>query len=251
MSTSKNITVVGATGMIGAQVVDLLTAAGHRVTAASRSSGVDAVTGDGVDTAFAHADVVVDVLNSPSLEDGPSRDFFTNSATTLLAAAQRADVGHYVLLSIVGVDKLRGRGYLEGKHSQEELVASSNLPYTIVRATQFHEFTDGIAASLIVDGQVQAPDALIQPVASAEVAAVVARVAGDTPLQGVLDLGGPEKMTFAEMARAVLAKQGKDVPINVDPEATYFGTPVEHNSLVTGEGAEIAPTRLGDWLDQR
>lgn len=244
------ITVVGATGQIGAQVVELLTTAGHAINAASRSSGVDAVSGEGVAAAFAGADAVVDVLNSPSMEPGPAVDFFTGSATTLLAEAKKAGVQNYVLLSIVGVGSIEADGYLRGKHLQEELVANSGVPYTIVRATQFHEFTEGIAGSLVVDGEVHAPDALIQPVSAAEVAGVVARVATEAPRNDVLNFGGPEKMSFADLARAIFTAQGKDLPVVVDPQATYFGVPVTQNSLVTGDGAELGTTRLAEWLDR-
>ncbi|MFB1297663.1 SDR family oxidoreductase [Mycobacterium sp. pW049] len=241
------ITVVGATGQIGAQVVELLTAAGHDVTAASRSSGVDAVSGDGVSAAFEGADAVVDVLNSPTLEPGPAVEFFTRSATTLLAEAKRAGVGHYVVLSIVGVGDIEADGYLRGKHVQEQMVVNSGVPYTIVRATQFHEFTEGIVGSLVVDGEVHAPDALIQPVSASEVAGVVARVATESPRDGVLNFGGPEKMSFADLARAVFAAQGEDMPVVVDPQATYFGVPLKRNSLVTDDGAELGTTRLAEW----
>ncbi|MEW5810461.1 MAG: SDR family oxidoreductase [Actinomycetota bacterium] len=244
------ITVVGATGQIGAKVVELLTAAGHDVNAAARSSGVDAVSGDGVAAAFQGADAVVDVLNSPTLEPGPALEFFTAAATTLLAEAKKAQIQHYVVLSIVGVDSIDADGYLRGKHLQEELVANSGVPYTVVRATQFHEFTQGIAGSLVVDGEVHAPDALIQPVAAAEVAGVVARVATEVPRNDVLDFGGPEKMSFADLARAVFAAEGKDLPVVVDPQATYFGVPVQKDSLVTGDGAELGTTRLSEWLDR-
>ena len=244
------ITVVGATGLIGTQVVELLSAAGHDVNAASRSSGVDAVSGDGVGAAFEGADVVVDVLNSPTLEPGPALAFFTAPATTLLADAKKADVRHYVVLSIVGVGSIEADGYLHGKHLQEQLVADSGVPYTIVRATQFHEFTGGITDSMIVDGEVRAPDALIQPVAAAEVAGVVARVATEAPRNDVLNFGGPEKMSFADLARAVFTAQDKDLPVTVDPQATYFGVPVQQNSLVTGDGAELGTTRLSEWLDR-
>jgi len=245
------ITVFGATGQIGAQVVDLLTAAGHDVTAASRSGGVDAITGDGVAEALEGADAVIDVLNSPSMEPGPAVDFFSQSATTLLAEATKAGVAHYVVLSIVGVGEIEADGYLRGKHLQEELIANSGIPYTIVRATQFHEFTEGIAGSLLVDGEVRAPDALIQPVAAAEVAAVITRVATEAPRGGVLNFGGPEKMSFADLARTIFIRQGKDLAVVVDPEATYFGVPVTQNSLVTGDGAELGTIRLAEWLDRR
>ena len=200
--------------------------------------------------AFEGADVVVDVLNSPTLEPGPALEFFTATATTLLAEAKKADVRHYVVLSIVGVGSIEADGYLHGKHLQEQLVADSGVPYTIVRATQFHEFTGGITDSMIVDGEVRAPDALIQPVAAAEVAGVVARVATEAPRNDVLNFGGPEKMSFADLARAVFTAQDKDLPVTVDPQATYFGVPVQQNSLVTGDGAELGTTRLSEWLDR-
>ncbi|WP_066900499.1 SDR family oxidoreductase [Mycolicibacterium houstonense] len=242
------VTVVGATGQIGAQVVELLTGTGHDVMVASRSTGVDAVSGDGVATAFDGVDAVVDVLNSPTLEPGAAEDFFATSATTLLSEAKKAGVQHYVVLSIVGVGSIEADGYLRGKHLQEQLVANSGVLYTIVRATQFHEFTESIAGSLVTEGVAHAPDALIQPVAAAEVAGVVARVATEAPRNDVLNFGGPEKMSFADLARTVFAARGKDLPVVVDPQATYFGVPVQHNSLVTGEGAVLGTTRLSDWL---
>lgn len=245
------ITVVGATGLIGAQVVKMLAAAGHDVNAASRSSGVDALTGDGVAQAVESAEVIVDVLNSPTLEPDSARDFFTTSTNTLLTAGRRAGVRHHVLLSIVGVGTLEADGYLRGKHLQEELVVSSGTPYTIVRATQFHEFTEGIVGSLLVDGTAHAPDALIQPVAAAEVAAVVGRTATETPGNTVLNFGGPEKMSFADLARTVFAAQRTEAAVVVDPQATYFGVPVHQTSLVTGDGAELGTIRLEEWLSRR
>lgn len=240
------ITIVGATGQIGSQLVPLLTAAGHHVTAASRDSGVDAAIGSGLDAALGDADAVIDVLNSPTTEDDAALAFFTATSSNLTMAAKKAGVGHYVLLSIVGVDALQGGGYLRGKVVQEKTVADSGLPYTIVRATQFHELTELIAGSLVTDGQVHAPDALIQPIASAEVAAVLARIATEPPADGVHDVGGPDTLTFAEMASLVLG-----LPAVVDPDATYFGTPVTERSLVTADDAERGTTRLSDWIGAR
>ena len=240
------ITVIGATGQIGRQVIPLLTAAGHDVTAASRRTGVDAAIGSGLDTALRGADVVIDVLNSPTMEDDAALAFFTATSSNLTVAAKKAGVQHYVLLSIVGIDGVDGGGYLRGKVVQEKTVASSGLPYTIVRATQFHELTELIAGSLVADGKVHAPDALIQPIASAEVADILARVATEAPADGVHDVGGPDTLSFAEMATLVLG-----LPAIVDPAATYFGTPVTQNSLVTGDDAERGTTRLSDWLGAR
>lgn len=242
------VTVVGATGQIGSRVVDLLTAAGHDVVAASLSTGANVLTGEGLDDAVAGADVLVDVVNSPSFEDGPVLDFFTTSTANLVAAATKADVGHYVALSIVGADGLPDSGYMRAKVAQERAIAASGLPYSIVRATQFHEFAEMIVGSLLVDGVVHAPDGRIQPIAVADVSAAVARVAANEPVGGVVNIGGPEKMSFADLARAVL---GADANVVVDRAATYFGTAVDDSSLVTGEGAELAPTRFVDWQAAR
>ena len=240
------IVIAGATGQIGRQVTPLLNAAGHQVTAASRETGVDAAIGSGLDSALHGADVVIDVLNSPTMEDDAALAFFTATSSNLTVAAKNAGAQHYVLLSIVGVDGLQGGGYLRGKVVQENTVAASGLPYTIVRATQFHELTGQIAGSLIVGDEVHAPDALIQPIASAEVSAVLARIATEPPADGVHDVGGPDKLTFAEMATLVLGR-----PAIVDSTATYFGTPVTENSLVAGDDAERGSTRLADWLGTR
>lgn len=228
------ITVVGASGLIGKKVVDLLTQQGNEVVASSRSTGVDVLTGVGLADALAGAAALVDVTNSPSFEDEPVLQFFTDSTTNLVAAAKGAGVGHYVVLSIVGVDGLPQSGYMRAKVAQETLVTESGLPYSIVRATQFAEFTDAITASMTVGDQVRVPDALIQPVAADDVAAEVARVAAGQPLDGVVNLGGPEKISFEQMARASLARQGdQTTTVVVDPNGTYFGTPLEQGSLVT------------------
>ena len=245
------ITVLGATGQIGSQAIPLLTAAGHDVTSASRATGVDAAIGTGLAEALASADAVVDVLNSPTLDDDAALAYFTATSANVTCAAKAAGVGHYVLLSIVGIDTVRGGGYLRGKLVQEKTIAASGIPFTILRATQFHELTEAIVRSMIVDSEVHAPDALIQPIASAEVAAAVAEVAVGNPANGVLDLGGPEPMTFADMARQVLSKQGNDIPVLVDPSATYFGTPVERSSLIPDGDADRGHTTLGEWLDAR
>ncbi|OBK89271.1 LysR family transcriptional regulator [Mycolicibacter heraklionensis] len=243
------ITVMGASGQIGTKVVELLRAAGHETVAAARNSGVDVLTGDGLADALAGADVLVDVLNSPDFADGPVLEFFTKSTTNLVAAAQAADVGHYVALSIVNCDGLPDSGYMRAKVAQERIIAGSGLPYTIVRATQFHEFADGIVASITVDGEVRAPEGLIQPIAGAEVAAEVVRAAQGAPADGIVNIGGPEKLTFAELAALVLAARGETLPITVDPSALYFGTEIGRTGLVTGDDAILAPTRLADWQE--
>jgi uncharacterized protein YbjT (DUF2867 family) len=229
------ITVIGASGLIGAKVVELLTAEGHQAVPASRNSGVDVLTGEGLSDALAGADVLIDVVNSPSFADDPVMQFFTTSTTNLVAAAKATGVGHYVALSIVGVDGLPESGYLRAKVAQEKLIVESGLPYTIVRATQFAEFADAIVASATEGSTVRVSDALIQPIAADDVAAAVARAAVGQPLGGTVDIGGPHKISFEELARTVLARHGDDKTVVVDPQARYFGTPLARNSLVTAD----------------
>ena len=229
------ITVIGASGLIGTKVGELVTADGHQVVAASRQSGVDVLTGEGLDEALAGADVLVDVVNSPSFEDDPVMHFFTTSTTNLVAKAQAAGVGHYLALSIVGVDGLPESGYMRAKLAQEKVITESGLPYTIVRATQFAEFADAIVAAMTEGSTVRVPDALIQPIAANDVAAAVARAAISQPLNDIVDIGGPRKVTFEELARTVLARQGDDKTVVVDPQAKYFGTRLATNSLVTAD----------------
>jgi uncharacterized protein YbjT (DUF2867 family) len=227
------ITVVGASGLIGTKVVGLLEGDGHDVVAASRSSGVDVLTGDGLAEALAGADVLVDVVNSPSFEDGPVMEFFTKSTTNLVVVAARAGVGHYAALSIVGLDGLPDSGYMRAKVVQEKIITESGLPYTIVRATQFAEFADAITDSMTDGDQVRVPDALIQPIAADDVARDVTRAAVAEPLNGIVNIGGPQKISFEQMAREVLARRGDDKTVVVDPQARYFGTQLEQRSLVT------------------
>ncbi len=227
------ITVIGASGLIGSKVVDRLRGEGHDVVGASLSSGVNVLTGDGLADALSGADALVDVTNSPSFEDDPAMEFFTKSTTNLLAAAKAAGVENYVAMSIVGSDQLPKSGYLRAKVAQEKLINESEMPYSIVRATQFAEFTDAITASMTVGDEARVPDALIQPIAADDLAAEVARVAEGEPLGGIENVGGPEKISFEQMAREVLARQGEAKTVVVDPQVGYFGTPLSMNSLVT------------------
>lgn len=227
------IAVMGASGLIGTKLVELLTADGHEVVAASRNTGVDVLTGEGLADALAGAGALIDVLNSPSFEDDPVMNFFSTSTTNLVAEAKKAGVGHYVALSIVGVDGLPESGYMRAKYTQEKIITDSGLPYTLVRATQFADFTDQITDSLAVGDEVRVPDALIQPIAADRVAAEVARAAVAAPLNGYVNIGGPEKIPFEQMARDSLARRGDDKTVVVDQDAKYFGTPLEQRSLVT------------------
>lgn len=233
-NAAMKITVVGASGLIGTKVVALLEADGHEVVAASRSSGVDVLTGAGLAGALTGANTLVDVLNAPSFEPDAVMDFFTTSATNLVEAARRTGVGHYVALSIVGVGGLPESPYMRAKVAQEKIVTRSGIPYSVVRATQFAEFTDAIVASLTADDEVRVPDALIQPIPADEVAAAVARTAAEEPRNGIVNIGGPVKLTFEQMARDVLAQRGDaTTKVVVDPEARYFGARLSRDSLVT------------------
>jgi uncharacterized protein YbjT (DUF2867 family) len=245
------ITVIGATGLIGSQVVALLNDTGVQTVAASRRSGADVLTGEGLSEVLSGADVLVDVTNSPSFDDDPVMEFFTRATRNLVEAAKAQGVGHYVALSIVGCDGLPESGYMRAKVLQERTIAESGLPYTIVRATQFHEFAEAITASLTVADEVRVPDALIQPIAAADVAAEVARAAQADPVNGIVNIGGPDKLRFADMARLVVAHRHDTASVIVDPSATYFGTPLEDSSLVTGDVAVLASTRFADWLSSQ
>jgi uncharacterized protein YbjT (DUF2867 family) len=227
------IVVIGGAGVLGSKVIQKLIDHGHDAVPASPRTGVNALTGQGLAAALTGADAVVDVSNSPSFDDDPVMEFFTKSTTNLLAAAKSAGVGHYIAVSIVGCDELPESGYMRAKVAQEKLIEAATTPYSIVRATQFAEFTDAITASLTVGDEVRVPDALIQPIATQDLADEVARVAEGQPLAGIEDIGGPQKISFEQMAREVLARQGADKTVVVDPHAAYFGTPLSTNSLVT------------------
>jgi uncharacterized protein YbjT (DUF2867 family) len=227
------IVVIGGSGLVGSKVVQKLKQHSHEAVPASPRTGVNTLTGEGLADVLTGANVVVDVSNSPSFDDDPVMDFFTKSTTNLVAAAKSAGVGHYVAVSIVGCDELPESGYMRAKATQEKLIEQAAIPYSIVRATQFAEFTDAITASLTVGDEVRVPDALIQPLATQDLADEVARVAEGEPLGGIENIGGPEKISFEQMAREVLARQGDAKTVIVDPQACYFGTPLATNSLVT------------------
>ncbi|MBZ2195044.1 SDR family oxidoreductase [Occultella gossypii] len=246
------IVVIGGTGLIGSQVVTRLTEHGHEAVPAAPNTGVNSITGEGVKEALAGADVVVDVSNSPSFADQDVLDFFTTSTNTLIAAAKEAGVGHYVALSVVGADELPDSGYLRAKVAQESLIENSGLPYSIVRATQFFEFLARITDEATEGNQVHLPTAYFQPMAAADVAAVVGRTAAGAPLNGRHEVGGPERFRMADLVRGALAAKDDPREVISDPEAQYFGTVLGESSLAaTAEDAEIAPTHLADWSAAR
>jgi uncharacterized protein YbjT (DUF2867 family) len=239
------IAVIG-TGLIGSQVIQRLTAAGHDATGHSRSTGLDLLTGDGLDDALRGAEVVVNVTNSPTFDDA-SVDFFRTTVTTLLDAAQAAGVGHIVTLSIVGVDQVPNLAYYRAKTLQEELVKAGPIPYSIVRATQFMEF---VAPTMdwTTDGDVvRLPATPIQPISSADVAATVAEVAAGNPLQGTRNIAGPDVFTLDELGRLTLEATGDHRHVVTDDTAGLFAA-VKGHELIAPEGTHLAGTHYRDWL---
>jgi uncharacterized protein YbjT (DUF2867 family) len=242
------ISVIG-TGLIGSQVIQRLTAAGHDATGHSRSTGLDLITGDGLDDAVRGAEVVVNVTNSPTFDDA-SLDFFRTTVTNLLAAASAAGVRHIVTLSIVGVDQVPDLAYYQAKTLQEDLVKAGPVPYSIVRATQFMEF---VAPTMdwTTDGEiVRLPATPIQPISSAEVAAEVADVATGAPLRGIRNIAGPDVFTLDELGRITLEATGDHRHVVTDPTAGLFAV-VKGDELIAPEGAHLAGTHYRDWLRSR
>lgn len=242
------IVVIGGSGLIGSKLVNRLRERGHEVIAASPSSGVNAVTGEGLSTALKGAQVVVDVANSPSFEDKAVLEFFGKSGRNLTAAEAEAGVKHHVALSVVGTDRLLESGYFRAKMVQEDLIKASKIPYTIVRATQFFEFVGAIAQSA-TDGQtVRLPPAMMQPIVSDDVAAALADVALAQPINGTVELAGPEKIPMDELVRKFLAASRDTRQVMTDPQARYFGTAVNDRSLTPGNNPRTGPTHFADWL---
>jgi uncharacterized protein YbjT (DUF2867 family) len=242
------IVVVGGTGLIGSQVVAGLQARGHEAVAAAPSTGVNTVTGDGLDEVLRGADVVVDVANSPSFEDHAVLEFFRTAGRTLLAAEAKAGVRHHVALSVVGADGLPDSGYLRAKVVQEELIEQAGIPYTVIRATQFFEFLRPIADSMTQDGVVVAPPALFQPIAAVDVAAAVTDVAVDAPANGQVEIAGPDAIGLDELLRRVLAADGDARHVEADVHARYFGTEVTDSSLVPQGAVRLGRIDLDEWL---
>lgn len=244
------IVVIGGTGLIGRQVVANLRSIGHEVVAASPSSGVNAVTGEGLAAALAGAGVVVDVSNSPSFEDQPVLDFFEKSTRNLLAAARTAGVRHYVALSVVGTELMLTGGYFRAKLVQESLIKAGGVPFTIVRATQFFEFVKTIADVATQGAVVRLPAAPMQPMAAADVAAALAAVAVAAPANGTVEIAGPEPIRMDALVRTYLEGVGDARTVTTDPKAFYFGNiPVNDRSLVpSGPQPRLGTIRFGDWL---
>jgi uncharacterized protein YbjT (DUF2867 family)/nitrite reductase/ring-hydroxylating ferredoxin subunit len=242
------IVVVGAGGLIGARLVKILASDGHEVVAASRRSGIDAVTGEGLAEALNGAAVVVDVLNSPSFEDAAVMKFFKTSTHNLLAAEADAGIRHHVALSVVGAQRLLRSGYLRAKFAQEKLIKDSSIPYSIVQATQFFEFLKSIADAATHGNAVRVPPVRIQPVAADDVARAVAKITTGTPLNGTVELGGPEPFHLDGLIQRVLGACNDPREVIADPRARYFGTELDERSLVAGDEAELGESRFENWL---
>ncbi|WP_374654259.1 SDR family oxidoreductase [Dongia sp.] len=246
--SSKKIVVIGGSGLIGGKLVSRLRALGHDVLAASPSTGVNSVTGEGLAGALAGADTVVDVVNSPSFEDKAVLEFFEKSGRNLMAAEAAAGIGHHVALSIVGTERLADNGYFRAKLAQEKLIKESKIPYTILRATQFFEFVGAIGESA-ADGQtIRLSPALFQPIASDDVVAALADVALAAPANGTVEVAGPEKISLDECVRRFLNARKDPRRIVPDIHARYFGAELNDRSLTPLEGARIGKTRFDDWL---
>src|SRR5712691_11811500 len=245
------IVVIGGSGLIGKKLVKNLRQRGHEVVAASPSLGVNTVTGEGLAQALAGAQVVVDVANAPSWEDKAVLEFFETSGRNLLAAEAAAGVGHHVALSVVGTDRLLASGYFRAKMAQEILIKASRIPYTIVRATQFFEFVGGIAQSATEGQTVRLPPVLMQPIVSDDVAAALANIAVEQPLNGTVDLAGPEPIRMDELARQFLSATGDARTVITDPKALYYGIAVNDQSLMPGDNPRRGPTRFADWLSRK
>lgn len=244
------IMVIGGSGLIGKKLVINLRRQDHEVIAASPSTGINTITGEGLTEAIAGVQVVVDVANSPSFEDAAVLEFFKTGSRNLLTAAATVGVRHHVALSIVGTDRLPASGYFRAKMAQEELIKTSAIPYTIVRATQFFEFAGGIAQSA-TDGQaVRLPPALMQPIAADDVAAALADVAVAEPLNRTINLAGPEPIRMDEFVRRFLKASGDPRHVTTDPHAGYFGAAVDDQSLTPEDTPRIGPTRFDDWLSR-
>lgn len=245
------IVVIGGSGRIGSQVVSKLTQLGHEVIAASPSSGVNTLTGEGLDQVLQGADITVDVANSPSFEDNAVMNFFKTSTGNVLSAAQKAGVKKHVALSIVGVERMPDNGYFRAKVAQETLIRNSGIPFTIVHATQFFEFLGGIADASMIDGACHLSTYPFQPMAAADVASLLSDIVLEPAKNGVVEIGGPEKVAMSELIGKYLQLVGDKRAIVANPDEMYWGEKIDNNTLVTSEGARIGSTDFKTWFSQQ
>ena len=244
------IVVIGGTGLIGSKLVKKLRDSGHEAVAASPNSGVNSVTGEGLPEALKGASVVVDVSNSPDWEDSAVLKFFETSTRNLLSYEAAAGVGHHVALSVVGTQQLGESGYFRAKIVQEKLMKESSVPYTIVQATQFFEFLKGLADISMIGDKVHLPPALFQPMAADDVATALARIAVASPVNGTIEIGGPQPFRMDELVRRRLSQLNDSRDVIADPNARYSGANVDERTLVPGEGARLGETSFETWLTQ-
>jgi uncharacterized protein YbjT (DUF2867 family) len=242
------IVVIGGTGLIGSQVVQNLRTLGHEAVAASPNTGVNTLTGEGLDTALAGAQAVVDLANSPSFEDAAVLEFFRTAGRNLLKAEVNAGVEHHVALTIVGADRVPDSGYMRAKIAQEEVIEAAGQPYTIVRSTQFMEFLRAAADAATENETVRVPDANLQPIAAEDVAAAVTDVAVSAPINGTIEIAGPEKIKFADLIRSILAADNDPRTVVADEHARYFGTELTDTSITAGPDARLGKTTFAEWL---
>ena len=244
------ILVIGGTGLIGSKLVKLLIARGHEAVAASPATGVNTVTGEGLDEALADVDTVVDVANSPSFEDAAVLAFFQASGRNLLAAEARAGVRHHVALSVVGTHRLAESGYFRGKIAQENLIEAGGIPYTIVHSTQFFEFLGGIVQSGAQGNEIRLSPAYVQPIASDDVALAMADATLGAPVNGTVEIAGPERVRLAELAQRYLRKTGDARNVRADPGARYFGALLNDDTLVPGPGPWLGKINFETWFSR-
>lgn len=247
---TMKIVVVGGTGLIGSKLVKKLEEHGHEAVAASPKSGVNSVTGEGLANALKGTSVVVDVTNSPSWEDAAVLNFFETSTRNLLSYEAAAGVGHHVALSVVGTERLLESGFFRAKLAQENLIKASKIPYTIVRATQFFEFVKQIVDYSTQGTEVHLPTALIQPMAADDVASEVARAATNPPVNGMIEIGGPEQFRLDELGRRFLTARKDPRKVISDPHGRYYGIEVSERTLIPDKSARLGETRFENWLTQ-
>jgi uncharacterized protein YbjT (DUF2867 family) len=244
------LVIIGGTGLIGSKLVTKLRERGHDAVAASPNTGVNTLTGEGLAEVLRGASVVVDVSNSPSFEDAAVMEFFTTSTRNLLKAAGQAGVSHYVALSVVGTERLSESGYFRAKTAQEQLIKASSIPYSIVHATQFFEFVKGIAAAATDGNTVRLAPVFIQPVAADDVAKAVGRIAVGTPVNGIVEVAGPEQFRLDELIRQGLKARQDPREVVTDPQSRYFGAMLSERTLVPADSARLGDVRFQEWLTQ-
>ncbi|EJL51917.1 putative nucleoside-diphosphate sugar epimerase [Rhizobium sp. CF122] len=242
------IVIIGGTGLIGSKTVDRLSKQGHEVIAASPNTGVNTITGEGLATALAGTEVVVDLANSPSFEDKAVLEFFETSGRNLFAAEKAAGVKHHIALSVVGTERLQESGYFRGKLAQEKLIKASGVPYTIVHSTQFMEFLSGIAQSGTVGDTVHLSPAYVQPIASDDVADAMADVTLAAPVNATIEIAGPERFRLNELVARYLKAMGDARKVEPDPEARYFGARLEDGSLVSDNNPRLGRITFEQWF---